>query len=255
MLPTGSPQVSGTPTRLAKARNSALWLDVERWANIMRFVIVPGIGNSDSGHWQSIWQATWGGAASRIAPRSWTEPDLDNWCEAIDREVRAEKDVVVVAHSLGCLAATHWIATEMREPILGVLLVSPPDRYADSFPVAASTFVGAAERPVDVPGLIVCSDDDPYCTLTAAKEIARHWELPTVSAGMLGHLNSDSGVGEWIQGQTVLSVFLAMTARRMQTQPEPGMWCLSDWGCEGSASADDRPSYSGRGRPGRGSGL
>jgi hypothetical protein len=26
----------------------------------MRFVIVPGIGNSDGGHWQSIWQATWG---------------------------------------------------------------------------------------------------------------------------------------------------------------------------------------------------
>lgn len=38
----------------------------------MRFVMVPGIGNSDSGqrtadsgHWQSIWQTSWGDDADR----------------------------------------------------------------------------------------------------------------------------------------------------------------------------------------------
>lgn len=179
----------------------------------MRFVIVPGIGNSDGGHWQSIWQTRWGDDASRIAPSSWTEPDLDDWCEAIDREVRAEKDVVIVAHSLGCLAAAHWIATGMHEPIHGALLVTPPDRYAHSFPAVASSFVAADDRPVKVPGLIVCSADDPYCNPKAAKEIVRHWDLPTVNAGALGHINSESGVGEWSQGQTLLSLVLAMATR------------------------------------------
>ncbi|TDX08408.1 alpha/beta hydrolase [Kribbella sp. VKM Ac-2566] len=179
----------------------------------MRFVMVPGIGNSDSGHWQSIWQARWGRNASRIKPSSWTEPDLDDWCAAIEREVRGEKDVTLVAHSLGCLAAAHWIATNMQEPICGALLVTPPDRQAHSFPAVASTFVAVDDGPINIPGLIVSSDDDPYCTPDAAREMARHWELPTVSVGALGHLNSESGVGEWIQGQTALRVFLALATR------------------------------------------
>jgi predicted alpha/beta hydrolase family esterase len=74
----------------------------------------------------------------------------------------------------------------------------------------ASTFVTAYKRPIKVPGLIVCSDDDPYCTPKASKEIALHWERSAVNAGALGHINAESGVGEWVQEQTMLSVFLAM---------------------------------------------
>jgi predicted alpha/beta hydrolase family esterase len=91
--------------------------------------------------------------------------------------------------------------------------VTPPDRYAPSFPATASTFVAADEQRVKVPGLIVCSDDGPYCTPKATNEIARQWELPTVEAGALGHINSESGVGEWTQGQTMISVLLAMATR------------------------------------------
>ncbi|TCC52106.1 serine hydrolase family protein [Kribbella pittospori] len=179
----------------------------------MRFVIVPGIGDSDDGHWQTIWQTKWGDEASRIAPSSWTEPDLDDWCEAIDREVRAEKDVMIVAHSLGCLAVAHWIATGMDDPIHGAFLVTPPDRYARSFPAAASTFLAAHERSIEVPGLIVCSDDDPYCAPKAAKQMALQWEIPMVNAGALGHISSDSGIDEWMQGQMIFKVFRALTTR------------------------------------------
>ncbi|MEC3919215.1 RBBP9/YdeN family alpha/beta hydrolase [Nocardia sp. CDC160] len=177
----------------------------------MRFVIVPGIGNSDAEHWQSIWENRWGDDASRITPSSWTEPDLDDWTKAIDREVRTDNDVVIIAHSLGCLAAVHWITTRMQKPIQGALLVTPPDCYAPSFPTSASTFVAAHERPLRIPGLIVYSDDDPYCSPESARELAQQWGLSTVNAGALGHINSESGVGEWIQGQMILSVFIAMT--------------------------------------------
>jgi predicted alpha/beta hydrolase family esterase len=62
-----------------------------------------GIDNSDQHHWQTIWEAEWGPAATRIAVASWTSPDLDDWVGAIERAVRmtGTPDVVLVAHSGG----------------------------------------------------------------------------------------------------------------------------------------------------------
>lgn len=85
----------------------------------MHFVIAPGIDNSDEQHWQSIWEAEWGSAATRIAVASWNSPELDDWVGAIERAVRMAQtpDVVLVAHSgdVGLLRAgwptgglTHW---------------------------------------------------------------------------------------------------------------------------------------------------
>ena len=78
----------------------------------MRFVIVPGINGSGPGHWQSVWQDAWGSSASRIGPSSWDEPDLADWCQALDRAAQRHQpgEVVLVAHSLGCLAVTASVA-------------------------------------------------------------------------------------------------------------------------------------------------
>jgi uncharacterized protein len=54
----------------------------------MHFVIAPGTDNSDEQHWQSIWEAEWGSAATRIAVASWNSPELDDWVGAIERAVR-----------------------------------------------------------------------------------------------------------------------------------------------------------------------
>jgi predicted alpha/beta hydrolase family esterase len=53
----------------------------------MHFVTIPGIDGSDHEHWQSIWEAEWGQRASRISVSSWASPELDDWCDAIDRAV------------------------------------------------------------------------------------------------------------------------------------------------------------------------
>src|SRR5215210_5080448 len=82
----------------------------------MRVVLIPGINGSDEYHWQSIWQAEWGPSATRISPSSWDEPELDDWCRAIDLAVDEGRsaDVVLVAHSLGCLAAISWAVRPRR---------------------------------------------------------------------------------------------------------------------------------------------
>jgi hypothetical protein len=176
----------------------------------MHYVTIPGIDGSDDDHWQSIWEAEWGPQASRVSVSSWTRPELDDWCAAIDRAVSAvgSPGAVLVAHSLGCLAAARWTARR-RPGIAGVFLVAPPDRAGPQFPAAAATFAAAAEGPVDAAGLIVSSDDDPYCSGDAAGRLATAWRLPRVSAGLAGHINSGSGLGRWDTGHALLTAFTA----------------------------------------------
>ena len=117
-------------------------------------------------------------------------------------------DTVLVAHSLGCLTAAEWL---LRHPggARGVLLVTPPDPAAASFPAPAGSFRSPRLQALPVPGLLVASESDPYCALPAAESIAAAWNVPVVCAGELAHINEKSGVGYWQQGRDLLTAFTA----------------------------------------------
>jgi predicted alpha/beta hydrolase family esterase len=176
----------------------------------MHFVIVPGINGSGPDHWQSRWQDAWGPVASRIGPSSWDEPDLADWCQALDMAVQLHQpaDVVLVAHSLGCLAAGSWLR-QARPRIRGAFLVAPPDAAGPNFPAAAPSFTTIKPAPLTVPGLVVSSDDDPYCTPQAAQRLAAGWGAGLVSIGPAGHVNAASGLGAWETGRALLDAFTA----------------------------------------------
>lgn len=181
----------------------------------MRYIIIPGISDSGAEHWQTLWQQSWGPAAARISPSSWERPDLTDWCRAIDRAVDEgpERATVLIAHSLGCLAVAAW-ATRRRTAVAGVYFVAPPDADGPNFPAAeAPTFTKSPTAPLGIPGLVVLSDDDPYCVSAAGRELAGSWGLDHVAAGPLGHINAASGLGAWKQGRDLLTAFIAGLGR------------------------------------------
>jgi uncharacterized protein len=178
-----------------------------------RVVIVPGIGGSGPEHWQSRWESALP-LAQRIAPASWDAPDLDDWVAAIDRSVAASGNAsdrpVLVAHSLGCLAVAQWArradaATARRA---GAFLVAPPDPSGLGFPAAAASF-SAPDGPLPLRAFMVASTDDPYCTLERASSFATTWGATLVDLGPRGHMNVESGFGEWPEGLRLLEDFLA----------------------------------------------
>ncbi|WP_225729277.1 MULTISPECIES: alpha/beta hydrolase [unclassified Nocardia] len=181
----------------------------------MHYLIVPGIDDSDADHWQSHWQSEWGTAATRIAPSSWTEPDLDDWLDALDRAVAAP-ETVAVAHSLGCLAVAEWLIR--RRPgaanVIGVFLVAPPDSSGPNFPTAARSFTPTTTAPLKLPGVVVSSTDDPYCAPAATAALAAGWRLDHIVAGRLGHINSASGLGVWQYGRNLFTAFKAGLGHR-----------------------------------------
>jgi len=179
---------------------------------MVAYVVIPGIDGSDDKHWQSLWERRWGASAVRIAPGSWTMPDLTDWVDAVQTAYEAAShqngEVALVAHSLGCWAAASWLHKAQPDRITA-FLVAPPDPRGERFPRdAAGSFRGLAPRPLPGRSLVVAGDDDPYCDPTTSATFAAGWRAPLHLLADHGHINSESGLGDWPQGQRLLDTLL-----------------------------------------------
>lgn len=177
-------------------------------------LIVPGLHDSGSGHWQTVWQQRLPNV-QRLQLRRWDQPDLQRWSDAIIEEVIRHRVQYIVAHSFGCLGAVNAIA-ELQRTVRAMFLVAPAD--PEKFGVAPRL----PHAPLPVPGLVVGSLNDPWLTWPKAQLWAQRWELPIYCAGDAGHINVQSGHGEWPEGWALLQRLLqigkaAPAARRAHT--------------------------------------
>ncbi len=136
--------------------------------------------------------------------------------------------VVLIAHSLGCLAVAWWATLadrDLQKKIAGALLVAPPDvESIDAKPVI-QRFAPAPRIVFSFPAILIASSDDPYATLDRSRLIARRWGAEFHDAGPLGHINADSQLGDWPEGQSVLDRLLSQkkSPKRESVQsPEGG---------------------------------
>ncbi len=163
-------------------------------------LLVPGIHGSGPTHWQSRWEALHPGV-QRIAQRDWDRPVCAEWVEGIDLAVREQgAPVVLVAHSLGCLALAHWLAVAAPaalQRVAAVLMVALPDPDGPAFPAAAVGFAPVPQRLPALPVTVWTSSDDPYSLNGFGTRTAAAWGVEHRSLGARGHLNADSGLGDW----------------------------------------------------------
>lgn len=181
---------------------------------------VPGLGNSGPSHWQSLWEDTLPDTR-RVELGMWTKPHRNAWVTKLDQAIRTTRaPVVLVAHSLGCLAVAWWAALSPQPygwPVAGALLVAPADvDRADVHPDIAA-FKPSPRQLLPFPSILVASTDDPWIEIERARSLAAQWGSHFVDAGAQGHLNAASGIGSWIEGQELLErVIDASTDRRGQ---------------------------------------
>ena len=161
-------------------------------------ILVPGLGDSGPDHWQTRWQRAHP-AFLRVRQRDWWQPEVTDWVEGLDREIRrAPSPVILVGHSLGCITIAEWARHHWAD-IRGALLVAPAD--VDRCPF----FDGVPLRPLPFPSILVASENDPHVELARAKLFARHWGSRLENLGRVGHINVESGFGPWPQGETLLA--------------------------------------------------
>lgn len=166
----------------------------------MRFIIVPGWRDSGAGHWQSLWAGRLPGAV-RVRQDDWITPSRAAWVTTIAQTILMhDEPVVMVAHSLGCIATTH-LPAEAAGRIQGALLVAPadPERRA-----VLSDFAPVPFQKLPYRNILVASSNDPYCPVRLAGAYARAWGSEFVRLQDAGHINIESGHGEWPLGMALL---------------------------------------------------
>ena len=170
-------------------------------------ITVPGLGGSGEDHWQTRWERSRLSTA-RADLGTWNAPDRNGWVTRLDEAIKqADAPVILVAHSLGCLAVAWWarlLPQPYGWPVAGALLVAPPDVERADAPAAVSSFAPAPVAPMPFPSILVASTNDPWVALDRAHSLAAWWGSRFVEAGPLGHLNAQSGIGNWPAGQALL---------------------------------------------------
>ena len=174
-------------------------------------LIIPGYENSGPDHWQSRWERQLS-TARRVEQASWTAPRRSEWVARIVTEVkRAERPVVLVAHSLGVPTVAHAAPRLKGCRVCGAFLVGLPDvEDPDLIPDVELDFGPLPRDPLPFPSVLVASRNDPFCAYRKAEDVAYAWGSSIVDAGDSGHLNTASGHGPWPEGLMRFAGFLKL---------------------------------------------
>jgi len=170
----------------------------------VRCLLLPGWLDSDTTHWQSRWEALHG--CSRVEQNDWLWPKRGDWMARLDEVLlESEQPAVLVAHSLGCHLVAAWAAhSRLTARVEGALLVAPPDTERDDMPPNLFNWRPIVRERLQFASIAVISSDDPYCAPERAAQLARDWGASTFDIGACGHVNGESGLGDWPQGWALL---------------------------------------------------
>jgi len=176
-----------------------------------KVLIVPGWMGSGPQHWQTYWEQRHP-EYRRMALSDWRNVHRQDWVRAVEMAVLSAGDgVVLVAHSLGCLATIWWAASgfAVAGRIHAAMLVAPPDLCsAPGCLPALTSFTPVPPLRLPFPSLVVGSETDPFASVETASAMARGWGSAFLNIGRAGHINVDSGHGNWIEGERHLENFL-----------------------------------------------
>jgi len=114
--------------------------------------------------------------------------------------------VALVAHSLGCHLVAAWAAhSQHTARVCAALLVAPPDTARADMPPQLAGWRVIARQRLPFAAQVVYSEDDPFCDPDRARALAADWGAPALSLGAAGHINADTGLGDWPQGLALLA--------------------------------------------------
>ena len=163
-------------------------------------LLLPGWQNSGPDHWQSRWEALYG--YRRVDQHDWMTPRRGDWMARLEETIlAADEPVVLVAHSLGCILTAAWAShSRNTHRVKGALLVAPGDAEQDNLRAVLPSWSPVPMQRLPFPSQLVGSRDDPYCSFERAQALGQAWGARFTDLGNAGHINAETGLGDWPEG-------------------------------------------------------
>ena len=173
---------------------------------------LPGWQSSGPDHWQSRWERAHGYV--RVEEHDWQRPLRGDWISRLEEVLLScDEPAVLVAHSLGCVQVAAWAShSRHTQRVRAALLVAPPDTEREALRPLLPSWAPIPLQPLPFKTLVLASSDDPYCTPERTRQFAAAWGAALIETGAHGHLNAESGLGDWPQAHEHLLALIHATA-------------------------------------------
>jgi uncharacterized protein len=113
--------------------------------------------------------------------------------------------VLLAAHSLGCILVAAWAShSQHTQRVRGALLVAPGDTETEAFAAQLPSWSPIVRSKLPFKSTMLASHNDPYCSFSKAQQLASAWGSAFVDYGHRGHINAESGLGDWPEGHAML---------------------------------------------------
>jgi predicted alpha/beta hydrolase family esterase len=142
----------------------------------------------------------------RVEQHDWLRPLRGDWIARLeDVLLGCDEPAVLIAHSLGCLLVAAWAAhSRNTHRVKSALLVAPGDVEGAALRPVLGNWAPVPRQILPFKSILVASHDDPNCSFERAQGFAEAWGSSLVDMGNAGHINADSGLGDWPQGRAML---------------------------------------------------
>lgn len=173
-------------------------------------LFVPGLRDHVEDHWQTHAARDFPGSVT-VAPLNEDRLSRAARVAALDAALQAiAGDVVIAAHSAGCLMVAHWALAPTR-PIKAALLATPADvehplplGYPTYDDLSRNGWLPIPRAALPFPTLVVASLNDPLASFERVEGMSCDWGAELHDAGTVGHLNPVAGFGPWLDGHNLI---------------------------------------------------
>lgn len=178
-------------------------------------VLVPGYTDAGPEHWQSYIERKYDHVV-RVQQENWNIPERQIWIDKLNETiVNIKGKVLLVGHSCGAVAITQWSDTYSSDKIVGAMLVAPADVDSPNAIPEIHIQRPLALQPLPFPSKLVTSDNDAHVSLDRAYYFAEMWGSDIVVIPNAGHIHTDAGYGEWIEGEVMIEKLLQHPMHRI----------------------------------------
>lgn len=165
-----------------------------------KVLLLHGWGGSDYPHWQSWLAGELAKDYGFVSFLRFSNPDapkLNRWKEELKNHLQEFQPDVIICHSLANILWFHMCNDDSIDDVKELYLVAPPridctiEKLKSFFPVKIPCDPHADKV------LLVTSTNDHYLSEEEAQKMQKELGVEMVVMQNAGHINADSGFGEW----------------------------------------------------------